>query len=156
MSRYKKDNKVKKKFDELVNQKKRGNLLKRCFHAFWVGGSICLCGEIIKNIMIYFGTSNEVASVALPIIMIFIGAFLTGIGVYDKIASFAGAGTLVPITGFANAMVSAAMEHKSEGYIIGISSNMFKIAGPVLVFGVLESFILGIIYYLLCAFEVII
>jgi len=81
--------------------------------------------------------------------MVFIGAFLTGIGVYDKIANFAGAGTVVPITGFANSIVAPAIEFKSEGYILGIGAKMFTIAGPVLVYGISSSFLVGLIYFLL-------
>lgn len=149
MRRYKKDNKVREKFNELSKNKRSNNLLRRCINAFFIGGSICVVGEIIKVIMLKLGVESVLAASLLPVIMIFIGAFLTGIGVYDKIATYGGAGTLVPITGFANAMVSAAMDHKSEGYIGGVCCNMFKIAGPVLVFGVLEATCVGIIYYIL-------
>ena len=92
---------------------------------------------------------TEEVGTYVSIIMVFIGAFLTGIGVYDKIANFAGAGTVVPITGFANSIVAPAIEFKSEGYILGIGAKMFTIAGPVLVYGISSSFLVGLIYFLL-------
>lgn len=156
MSSYEKDDKIKKKFEQLSKKiEPKPKLFMHCVSAFLVGGSICLIGQVIKDLMIFFGVSSDDAAIYLPVIMIFIGAFLTGIGVYDKIANIAGAGTLVPITGFSNAMVSPAIEHKKEGYVLGIGSNMFKIAGPVLVFGIGSSVILGIIFYILLRLGVV-
>lgn len=155
MKEYESDEKIRRKFEELsISIEPSTKLLKNCFNAFWVGGSICAIGQIIKNIMLYFGVSQ--ADSYLPIIMIFLGSLLTGIGVYDKIANIGGAGTLVPITGFANAMVSPAMEYKKEGYVLGIGSKIFTIAGSVLVYGIGSSVILGIIYYILLKIGVII
>lgn len=159
MGTYENDKKIIRKFNKLSNElKNKPNpyLIKNCFNAFIIGGSICVIGQLIKDIMIYLGMSNELAGMYLPIIMIFIGALLTGLGIYDKIATIAGAGTLVPITGFSNAMVSPAIEHKREGYILGIGSNMFKIAGPVLVFGIGSSMVLGIIFYILLKLGVVV
>ena len=119
------------------------------FNAFIVGGIICTIGQFILNIMLRFGMDEEAAKQWLPIIMIFIGALLTGFGVYDKIASFGGAGTVVPITGFSNAVVSPAIEFKKEGFVFGVAAKMFTIAGPVLVYGIGTSVIIGIIYYIL-------
>ena len=116
---------------------------------FVVGGIICTIGQFILNIMLRFGMDEEAAKQWLPIIMIFIGALLTGFGVYDKIASFGGAGTVVPITGFSNAVVSPAIEFKKEGFVFGVAAKMFTIAGPVLVYGIGTSVIIGIIYYIL-------
>ena len=116
---------------------------------FVVGGIICTIGQFILNIMLRFGIDEEAAKQWLPIIMIFIGALLTGFGVYDKIASFGGAGTVVPITGFSNAVVSPAIEFKKEGFVFGVAAKMFTIAGPVLVYGIGTSVIIGIIYYIL-------
>ncbi|MGL5634561.1 MAG: stage V sporulation protein AC [Sarcina sp.] len=150
MSKYRKENEIKKKFEELSKKlEPKPKLLKNCLNAFWVGGSICLFAEIIKNILLKIGIENNVVAVLIPIIMVFFGAFLTGVGVYDKIANIGGAGTLVPITGFANAMVSPAIEYRKEGYILGIGTKMFTIAGPVLVYGIGGSVLLGIIYYIL-------
>lgn len=122
--------------------------LKNIINAFWVGGSICLVGQIIKWFLVKWGLEEEVIKALLPAIMIFLGAFLTGIGVYDKIANIGGAGTVVPITGFSNAIVSPAMEFKKEGFIFGVAAKMFIIAGPVLVYGIGSSVILGLIYYI--------
>ena len=122
---------------------------KNIILAFIVGGIICTIGQFILNIMLRFGIDEEAAKQWLPIIMIFIGALLTGFGVYDKIASFGGAGTVVPITGFSNAVVSPAIEFKKEGFVFGVAAKMFTIAGPVLVYGIGTSVIIGIIYYIL-------
>lgn len=150
MKQYESDEKIKKKFDELSeNIIPKPKFLKNCFNAFWVGGSICTIGQIIRNILVYYGVSDSDISVYLPIIMVFLGAFLTGIGVYDKIATIGGMGTHVPITGFANSMVSEAIDYKKEGYILGLGSKIFAIAGPVLVYGIGSSVILGCIYYIL-------
>ena len=119
------------------------------FNAFIVGGIICTIGQFILNIMLRFGMDEEAAKQWLPIIMIFIGALLTGFGVYDKIASFGGAGTVVPITGFSFFLVSPAIEFKKEGFVFGVAAKMFTIAGPVLVYGIGTSVIIGIIYYIL-------
>ena len=157
MKEYESDEKIRKKFDELsVKIEPKTKLLKNCLNAFWVGGSICTIGQIIKNIMLFFGVSESNSNIYLPIIMIFLGSLLTGVGVYDKIASVGGAGTMLPITGFANAMVSPAMEYKKEGYILGLGSKIFTIAGAVLVYGIGSSVVLGIIYYILLRTGVII
>jgi stage V sporulation protein AC len=118
------------------------NLLR----AFVSGGLICTIGQGILNFYKYYGLNPENAAAATSVTLVFLGALLTGIGIYDKLAKFSGAGTLVPITGFANSIVSPALEFKSEGYIMGMSAKMFVIAGPVLVFGVAASVIYGIVY----------
>jgi stage V sporulation protein AC len=116
-----------------------------CFNAFWVGGLICLLGQALGDFYKSSGLTEQEAGAAVSITLIGISIFLTTLALYDKIASFAGAGTLVPITGFANAMSSPAIEFKPEGHILGIGANMFKIAGPVIVYGVFASFVYGII-----------
>lgn len=118
------------------------NLLK----AFVSGGSICTIGQGFLNMYKNFGLDGENAAAATSVTLVFLGAVLTGIGIYDRIAKFSGAGTLVPITGFANSIVSPALEFKSEGFIMGMSAKMFVIAGPVLVFGISASVIYGILY----------
>lgn len=124
------------------------NELKTLLHAFWVGGFICFIGQAVRFIFIYvFGLYGDVLAGATSIVMIFLGSFLTGLGVYDKIGKYAGGGSIVPITGFANSVVSPAMEFKSEGYIYGLASKMFVIAGPIIVFGVIGSVCVGLIYY---------
>ncbi len=126
------------------------------FRAFWVGGVICLIGQFIRYILLFavglYG--DELASVT-SMIMIFLGSFLTGLGVYDRIGKYAGGGSIVPITGFANSVVSPAMEFKSEGYVYGLAAKMFTIAGPIIVFGVIGSVATGLIYYILGLFGVI-
>ncbi|MBR3804580.1 MAG: stage V sporulation protein AC [Clostridia bacterium] len=124
------------------------NELKTLLHAFWVGGFICFIGQAVRFLFIYvFGLYGDVLAGATSMVMIFLGSFLTGLGVYDKIGKYAGGGSIVPITGFANSVVSPAMEFKSEGYIYGLASKMFVIAGPIIVFGVIGSVCVGLIYY---------
>ena len=148
--KYKGDKEIKKDFEILSNKMKpKPKVFKNCVRAFIIGGLICVIGQFILNMLIKFGVPKDDATTWLPIIMIFIGAFLTGIGVYDKIAAIAGAGTIVPITGFSNSIVSPAMEFKREGFVMGIGSKMFTIAGPVLVYGISTSIVIGIIYYIL-------
>ena len=145
-----KEKKVKEKFQSIseeVNPKPK--IFLNCIKAFLVGGLICVIGQIIMNFVEKFTglNKNDVGAVT-SICMVFLGSLLTGIGIYDKIAQVGGAGTVVPITGFANSIVSPAMEFKKEGYIFGVASKMFTIAGPVLVYGISSSVIVGIIYYI--------
>ena len=140
---------TKQEYSEYVNKKsppsRTGiNLLR----AFVSGGIICCIGQLISNGYSSAGLGKETAGTVTSITLIFIGALLTGLRVYDKLAKFAGAGTLVPITGFANSIVAPALEFKSEGIVTGMSAKMFVIAGPVLVFGITASVIYGIIYCL--------
>ena len=113
--------------------------------AYLVGGLICTLGQAFLNLYLYLGLDKENASTAVPVTLIFLGAAFTGLKVYDNIAKYAGAGTIVPITGFANAVVSPALEFKSEGYVLGMSAKMFIIAGPVIVFGVVASAAYGLL-----------
>lgn len=117
--------------------------------AFITGGTICIIGQLISDGYKLLGLLKETAQISTSITLIFIGCFLTGIGVYDKLAKFAGAGTIVPITGFANSVVSPAMEFKAEGLILGLSAKMFVIAGPVLVYGITASILAGIVYFVI-------
>lgn len=138
---------TKKTYQEYVNKKSPNSpILKNCFNAFWVGGLICTIGQIIMNICKERGFDQTTSGTIVSIILIAISAFLTGLNIFNKIGKFAGAGSLVPITGFANSIVSPAIEYKSEGYIMGVGAKMFTVAGPVLVFGISASVILGIIY----------
>ena len=120
-------------------------IVKNCFNAFWVGGLICVLGQIIIDYCMYRGMDNTSASTVASIALIAISAILTGLNVFNRIGKFAGAGSLVPITGFANSIVSPAIEYKSEGYVMGVGGKMFTVAGPVLVFGISTSVIIGII-----------
>ena len=116
--------------------------------AFLIGGAICTLGEIFLHIFTKFGCAKESAGAWASIILILLSAILTGFGLYEKIAKHAGAGTLVPITGFANAVVSSALESKSEGFILGVGAKIFTIAGPVILYGTTASVIYGLVYYL--------
>ncbi len=123
-------------------------VLKNCIKAFLIGGGICCFGQLLNTIYQSAGMSGDEVKAATPCTIIIITAILTGIGVFDKIARHAGAGTIVPITGFANAVVSPALEFKHEGMVLGTAAQMFSIAGPVIVYGVGSSFIYGIIIYI--------
>lgn len=137
-----------KKYDQMVEKATpTSKILFNCFKAFIAGGIICTIGQFVMNMFLSYGVEKENVGVFVSIVMIFIGAFLTGIGVYDTIGKHAGAGSVVPITGFANSIVSPAMEFKTEGYVLGIGAKMFTIAGPVLVCGISSSIIVGIVYY---------
>ena len=136
-------------YQEYVNKKSPNSpIFKNCFNAFWVGGLICSIGQIIMDICKYNGLDTQVSGTIVSIILIGISALLTGFNIFNKIGKFAGAGSLVPITGFANSIVSPAMEYKSEGYVMGVGGKMFTVAGPVLVFGISTSIIVGIIYFI--------
>lgn len=123
--------------------------VKNYILAFIIGGLICMIGQGINDFyMKVMSLDKLAASTATSITLIFIGSFLTGLGVYDLIGKRAGAGSIIPITGFANSIVSPAMEFKREGYVLGVGANMFKVAGPVLVYGIGSSILFGLIYYL--------
>ena len=121
---------------------------KHCVSAFLIGGAICTVGQAVLNFYTNRGLDPDAAGSAVCITMIALGALLTGLGVYDKLANMAGAGTLVPITGFANAVVSPALEFKTEGMILGTAAKMFTIAGPVIVYGISASVMYGLIYWI--------
>ena len=141
---------TKKTYQEYVNKKSPNSpILKNCFNAFWVGGLICTIGQIIMNICKERSFDQTTSGTIVSIILIAISAFLTGLNIFNKIGKFAGAGSLVPITGFANSIVSPAMEYKSEGYVMGVGGKMFTVAGPVLVFGISTSIAVGLIYLIL-------
>lgn len=134
-------------YQEYVNKKSPNSpILKNCFNSFWVGGLICSIGQLIMEFCRYRGLDNELSSTITSIILIFLSAFLTALNLFNKIGKFAGAGSLVPITGFANSIVSPAMEYKSEGYVMGVGAKMFTVAGPVLVYGISTSILVGIVY----------
>ena len=120
--------------------------------AFIFGGLICVIGELIKMLYTWLGADEKTAGMLVTITLIFIAALLTGLGLFDKIARYAGAGTLVPVTGFSNAVVSEAMDAKSEGYVLGVGAKIFTVAGPVILFGILSGVIYGILYYFYLSF----
>lgn len=141
--------KTNSEYQEYVNQKSPNSpILKNCFNSFWVGGFICGIGQVIMEICKYNGLSTETSATIVSVSLIFLSAFLTALNVFNKIGKFAGAGSLVPITGFANSIVSPAMEYKSEGYVMGVGAKMFTVAGPVLVYGISASVLVGIIYFI--------
>ncbi len=127
--------------------------IKNFLWAFFIGGTICAIGQILFEILGSFNIPEITVKTAVPIILVLLAGLLTGIGVFDKIAKCAGAGTLVPITGFANAVVSPAVEFKSEGFIMGVGVNIFKIAGPVIAYGTAASVLYGIIYWIIKNFR---
>ncbi len=125
------------------------NQKRSLFHAFWVGGVICSIGQSFRFLLEYVvGLSGDELSSYVSMIMIFLGALLTGLGVYDRIGKYAGGGSIVPITGFANSVVSPAMEFKTEGYIYGTAAKMFVVAGPIIVFGIASSVLVGLLYFI--------
>lgn len=124
---------------------------KDLLNAFWTGGLICVLGQLIQNGWAAAGLDKDAAGSATAISLIFLSAVLTALSVYNCIAKFAGAGTLVPITGFANSVVSPAMEYRSEGLVTGMAAKMFTIAGPVIVYGTVASVLYGVIYWLCTA-----
>ena len=134
-------------YEEYVEKKSPNSpILKNCFNAFWVGGLICTIGQFILEYCKYINLDIQISYTVVSVVLIFLSAFLTGLNIFNKIGKFAGAGSLVPITGFANSIVSPAMEYKSEGYVLGVGAKMFTVAGPVLVYGISTSVIVGIIY----------
>ena len=126
--------------------------IKNCTLAFTVGGLICVIGQLLMYMYEKFGLSEKQIKMAVPVTLIVLASLLTGIGVFDKIAKHAGAGTLVPITGFSNAVTSPAVEFKNEGFVLGVGAKMFTIAGPVIVYGVSASVVYGFIYWITTLF----
>ena len=138
---------------ELIKKYSPGStILKNSLLAFIFGGAICLIGELILGLYVNMGADEKSASTLMTVTLIFIAALLTGLGIFDKIAKHAGAGTLVPVTGFANAVVSEAMDAKNEGYVLGVGAKIFTVAGPVILFGILSGVVYGVIYFLYLTF----
>lgn len=140
-------------------QKKRETkrpILKNCFKAFLIGGLICVFGQAISYFYIYnFNFTEQTVGNPTVATMVFISMVLTGFGVYDRIAQFAGAGSAVPVTGFGNAVISAAIEHRTEGFVLGVGSNMFKLAGSVILFGTFSAFVVALIKTILIKWGVL-
>ena len=135
-----------KEYSNFVDKKSPNSpILKNCFNAFWVGGLICLIGQILMDYCMYKGFDETSASTIVSISLIALSALLTALNIFNRIGKFAGAGSLIPITGFANSIVSPAIEYKSEGYVMGVGGKMFTVAGPVLVYGISTSVIVGLI-----------
>ena len=127
-------------------------LIRDCFHAFWIGGLICTLGQVLLTIYSNLGLDEKTAGTFSSMSLVALSALLTGLSFYDDIAKVAGAGTLVPITGFANAVSAPAVEFKTEGFILGVGAKMFTIAGPVIVYGVSASVVYGVIYWITTLF----
>lgn len=142
-----------KEYNEYVKLKTpNSKVFSNCIKAFISGGIICVIGQFILSLFKKCGLDTEMAGMATSIVLIFLGALLTGLDIYPKIAKFAGAGTIVPITGFANSVVSPALEAKTEGMVLGVGAKIFTIAGPVILYGTLASWIAGIIYFIISLF----
>ena len=138
-----------KEYQNLTDKvSKNSNFLKDCIFAFIIGGGICVIGQLLLNLYLMLGAYEKDAYTLVSVSLVLLSALLTGFGVYDRIARIGGAGTLVPITGFANAVVSPAMEFKAEGLILGLAPKMFIIAGPVIVYGTIASAVVGAIYWI--------
>ena len=139
-----------KEYQDYVNKKSPNSpILRNCLSAFGVGGLICSLGQLIMEVCKYRGLDNEISATITSIILIFLSAFLTALNLFNKIGKFAGAGSLVPITGFAHSMMSAALDYKKEGMVTGIGANMFKLTGSVIIFGVVSAYVFGLIRILL-------
>lgn len=144
------DKKTYKKYADA--RAKKSPCVKNCIWAFLVGGLICTIGQGLYDLYTYAGIRDEDVGSLVSITLIFAAAFLTGIGVFDSIAKHAGAGTLVPITGFANSVVSPAIDTKSEGFVLGVGAKIFTIAGPVILYGTLSGAVYGVIYWIVVTF----
>lgn len=131
---------------------KKSPLLLDCMKAFLVGGSICMGGQLLKNLYTGFGLGEETVKALVPSSIVLITAILTALGWFDQIAKFGGAGTLVPISGFANALVAPAIDNKAEGWVLGLGAKIFIIAGPVILYGTLASVLYGVVYWLMGLF----
>jgi stage V sporulation protein AC len=138
-----------KEYNKLVQSlAPKSPIVKDCIFAFLIGGLICTIGQVFMNLYSYFGLDETNAGTATSMTLVGLSALLTGLSLYDNIAKYAGAGTLVPITGFANAIAAPAIEFKTEGFILGVGAKMFTIAGPVIVYGVSASVVYGLIYWI--------
>ena len=138
-----------KEYDALVKEiAPKSPVVKDCFNAFWIGGLICVLGQLLQNWYLSMGVQKVNAAAGASMTLVALSALLTGLSIYDDIAKVAGAGTLVPITGFANAVSAPAVEFKTEGFVLGVAAKMFNIAGPVIVYGVGASVIYGFIYWI--------
>ena len=142
-----------KQYSKLVDEMSpKSPMWKDCLNAFWIGGLICTLGQVFLNCFTKWGLDKEAAGTATSMSLVALSALLTGLSLYDDIAKYAGAGTLVPITGFANSIAAPAVEFKTEGCILGVGAKMFTIAGPVIVYGLSASVVYGLIYWLSLTF----
>ncbi len=143
-----------REYDKYVrNRAKKSPVLKNSIRAFFVGGGICLLGQGMKALYLFLGTEEKTAGILVSVSLIFISSAFTSAGIFDRAAKFAGAGVLVPITGFANAVVAPAIDTRSEGYILGVGSKIFTISGAVILFGTVSGALYGLIYFLCRCFS---
>lgn len=139
---------LKKQYQKRVKElSPNSHIFRDCFRAFLVGGIICTIGQVITNILAKLGLSQNETGMYTSMVLIFLASLLTGLGLYQKIGHFAGAGSIIPITGFSNSITSPALEFKKEGFILGLGAKIFIVAGPVILYGTLTSVLVGIIYY---------
>ena len=140
-------------YSQLVDEMSpKSPMWRDCLNAFWIGGLICTLGQLLQNSYMALGLEKTDASTAVSMTLVALSALLTGLSLYDDIAKHAGAGTLVPITGFANSIAAPAIEFRTEGFILGVGAKMFTIAGPVIVYGVSASVVYGVIYWITTLF----
>lgn len=143
-------NRQKEMYNKYVeNMTPKSNGFVNCLKAFIVGGAICLLGEILNNVYASFGNDKDISSLYTTITLVGISVILTGFNIYQKLGQFAGAGSVVPITGFANSVVSPAIEYQAEGDVFGVGCKIFTISGPVILYGIFSSFLLGVIYWIM-------
>lgn len=143
----------KQEYSQLVKEKSPNSpVFMNCMKAFLIGGLICLLGQGLTNLYTYLGVAEKDAKTLTSVTLVFLGVLLTTLDIYGKIAKHAGAGTLLPITGFANSVAAPAIEFKSEGYILGVGAKIFSIAGPVIVYGTVASVVYGVIYWITTLF----
>ena len=140
-------------YSQLVDEMSpKSPMWRDCLNAFWISGLICTLGQLLQNGYMALGLEKTDASTAVSMTLVALSALLTGLSLYDDIAKHAGAGTLVPITGFANSIAAPAIEFRTEGFILGVGAKMFTIAGPVIVYGVSASVVYGVIYWITTLF----
>lgn len=143
-------NKQKEMYNKYVeNMTPKSNGWLNCLKAFSVGGAICLIGEILNHVYMSFGNDKELAGMFTTLTLVGVSVILTGFNIYQKLGQFAGAGSIVPITGFANSVVSPAIEYQAEGDVFGVGCKIFTISGPVILYGIFSSFLLGVIYWIM-------
>ena len=149
MENSEKQKRIQQAYDQKVKEyTPTHNLPKEMLHAFLVGGAICTLGQLITNFASGYGMNQEDAGTVCTILLVLISVILTGLNIYPKLAKFGGAGALVPITGFANSVAAPAIEFKKEGQVFGIGCKIFTISGPVILYGIMSSWVLGVIYWL--------
>lgn len=149
MEKEEKQKRIQQAYDQKVKEyTPTHNLPKEMLHAFWVGGAICTLGQFITNAAASYGLNKEDAGTVCTIVLVLLSVLLTGLNIYPRIAKFGGAGALVPITGFANSVAAPAIEFQKEGQVFGIGCKIFTISGPVILYGIFSSWVLGLIYWI--------